>query len=143
MKVAPVDVRRRDQVRVQAAAIDAILAARWQEHGVTPSPPLDDAQFVRRIYLELAGRIPTYDESVGFLRDDLSAKRDVVIERLLVSPDYVSHFYNFWADILRLTERPQRNLIFEPYLAYVARHPDRLCPVPRPSLRPMDTARVL
>ena len=119
MKVAPVDVRRRDQVRVQAAAIDAILAARWQEHGVTPSPPLDDAQFVRRIYLELAGRIPTYDESVGFLRDDLSAKRDVVIERLLVSPDYVSHFYNFWADILRLTERPQRNLIFEPYLAYV------------------------
>jgi len=119
MKVAPVDASRRDRVRSQAAAIDALLEQRWVEHGVTPSPPLDDAQFVRRIHLELAGRIPTHDEVVAFLEDDSSAKRDVLIERLLASPDYVSHSYNFWADILRLAERPQRNLIFEPYLAYV------------------------
>ncbi|MCE9630754.1 MAG: DUF1549 and DUF1553 domain-containing protein [Planctomycetia bacterium] len=119
MDVAPVDARRRDKVRAQAAAIDAILATRWQEYGVVPSPSLDDAQFVRRIHLELAGRIPTYDETVAFLQNDSSDKRDALIERLLASPDYVSHFYNFWADILRLTERPQRNLIFEPYLAYV------------------------
>jgi hypothetical protein len=119
MEVARIDVGRRDQVRAQAAAIDALLEARWTEHGVTPSPPLDDAQFIRRIHLELAGRIPTYGETVAFLQDDSSVKRDVVIERLLESPDYVSHFYNFWADILRLTERPQKNLIFEPYLAYV------------------------
>ncbi|MGI9178584.1 MAG: DUF1549 domain-containing protein [Pirellulales bacterium] len=119
MEVAPVDPRRRDQVRAQAAAIDSLLEQRWREHGAEPSPPLDDAQFVRRIHLELAGRIPTYDETTAFLRDDSSAKRDGLIEQLLASPDYVSHFYNFWADILRLTERPQRNLIFEPYLAYV------------------------
>ena len=119
MEVAPVDARRRDKVRAQAAAIDAILSARWREQGAPPSPLLDDAQFVRRIHLELAGRIPTYDETVAFFRDDSSVKRDLLIERLLASPDYVSHFYNFWADILRLCERPQRNLIFEPYLAYV------------------------
>jgi hypothetical protein len=119
MKVAPVDPSRRDRVRSQAAAIDALLEQRWMEHGVTPSPPLDDAQFVRRIHLELAGRIPTYDEIMAFLEDDSATKRDALIERLLASPDYVSHFYNFWADILRLAERPQRNLIFEPYLAYV------------------------
>ena len=119
MKVAPVDATRRDRVRSQAAAIDSLLEQRWREHGAEPSPALDDAQFVRRIHLELAGRIPTYDETMAFLRDDSSAKRDGLIERLLASPDYVSHFYNFWADILRLTERPQRNLIFEPYLAYV------------------------
>jgi hypothetical protein len=119
MKVAPVDATRRDRVRSQAAAIDSLLEERWKEHDVTPSPPLDDAQFVRRIHLELAGRIPTYEETTAFLADDSAAKRDVLIERLLASPDYVSHFYNFWADILRLSERPQRNLIFEPYLAYV------------------------
>jgi len=119
MKVAPVDATRRDRVRSQAAAIDSLLEQRWREHGAEPSPSLDDAQFVRRIHLELAGRIPTYDETMAFLRDDSAAKRDGLIERLLASPDYVSHFYNFWADILRLTERPQRNLIFEPYLAYV------------------------
>jgi hypothetical protein len=119
MTVARVAADRRGRVQAEAAAIDAHLAARWREHGVEPSPPLDDAQFVRRIHLELAGRIPTYEEAVAFLRDSSSSKRDAVIERLLASPDYVSHFYNYWADVLRLTERPQRNLVFEPYLAWV------------------------
>lgn len=119
MKVAAVNAARRDRVRSEAAAIDALLESRWRELGIEPSPPLDDAQFVRRIHLELAGRIPTYDETTAFLADASSAKRDALIESLLASPDYVSHFYNYWADVLRLTERPQRNLVFEPYLAYV------------------------
>jgi len=119
MKVAAVDAGRRGRVHAEAAEIDAHLAARWEEHAVEPSPPLDDAQFVRRIHLELAGRIPTYDETVAFLRDTASDKRDQLIERLLASPDYVSHFYNYWADVLRLSERPQKNLLFEPYLAWV------------------------
>jgi hypothetical protein len=119
MDVAKVDAGRRDRVRRDAAAIDALLAAGWKKHGVEPSEPLDDAAFVRRIHLEIAGRIPTYEETVAFLGERSSDKRDVLIERLLASPDYVSHFYNFWADILRLMERPQRTLVFEPYLAYV------------------------
>ena len=119
MKVAAVDTTRRDRVHREAAAIDELLARRCAEHGVAPSPPLDDAGFVRRIHLELAGRIPTYEETVSFLDDGDSAKRDTLIERLLESPDYVSHFYNWWADILRLAERPQRNLVLEPYLAWV------------------------
>ena len=119
MKVAAVNAARRDRVRTEAAAIDSLLESRWRELGIEPSPPLDDAQFVRRIHLELAGRIPTYDETTAFLADASSAKRDAMIESLLASPEYVSHFYNYWADVLRLTERPQRNLVFEPYLAYV------------------------
>ncbi|MEI6635166.1 MAG: DUF1549 domain-containing protein [Planctomycetota bacterium] len=119
MKVAAVNTARRDRVRTEAAAIDSLLESRWRELGIEPSPPLDDAQFVRRIHLELAGRIPTYDETTAFLADASSAKRDAMIESLLASPEYVSHFYNYWADVLRLTERPQRNLVFEPYLAYV------------------------
>lgn len=119
MQVARVDASRRDLVRREAAAIDAHLAARWREHGLEPSPPLDDAQFVRRIHLELAGRIPSCDETRAFLRDSSSDKREALIERLLESPDYVSHFYNHWADVLRLAERPQKNLILEPYLAWV------------------------
>lgn len=119
MKVAAVNAARRNRVRTEAAAIDALLESRWRELGIEPSPPLDDAQFVRRIHLELAGRIPTYDETTAFLNTASSAKRDAMIESLLASPEYVSHFYNYWADVLRLTERPQRNLVFEPYLAYV------------------------
>ena len=119
MDVAPLPSGSRDRVKAAAAAIDELLAARWQEHGVEPSPPLDDAEFVRRIHLELTGRIPSHDETIAFLGDASAGKRDSLIERLLTSPDYVSHFYNFWADILRLADRPQRNLFLEPYLAWV------------------------
>jgi hypothetical protein len=90
-------------------------------HGVEGSTPLTDAQFVRRIHLELAGRIPTFDETTAFLADTSAAKRADLIDSLLESPDYVSHFYNFWADVLRLCERPQNDLFFEPYLDWVKR----------------------
>jgi hypothetical protein len=116
MDVPPVDRAARPAVARAAAAIDRLLADRWREHGVRPSPPLTDSQFVRRAYLEIGGRIPSHDETVAFLGDESADKRAALVDRLLGSPDFVSHFYNFWADILRLTERPQRQLPFEPYL---------------------------
>jgi hypothetical protein len=119
MKLPPIDRSARREVRQAAATIDALLERHWQEHGVAPSVPLQDEQFLRRIYLELGGRIPDYDEATRFLASRAKLKRAELIDTLLESPDYVSHFYNFWADILRLTERPQRQLIFEPYLHYV------------------------
>ncbi|MBM4010922.1 MAG: DUF1549 domain-containing protein [Planctomycetes bacterium] len=119
MAVARIDGSRRARVRREAAAIDDHLAGRWREHGVEPSTPLDDSQFVRRMVLELAGRIPSYEEARAFLEDASPEKRDALIERLLESPDYVSHFYNHWADVLRLAERPQKNLVLEPYLAWI------------------------
>ena len=119
MKVAAVDRGMQPAVRAAAHRIDELLAAYWQEHGVSPSRPLADDEFVRRIYLELAGRIPSYDEAVAFLDSKRKDKRTDLVDTLLESADYVSHFYNFWADILRLTERPQKKLPFEPYLYYV------------------------
>jgi len=119
MKVARIDPARRARVHREAQAIDKHLAGRWREHAVEPSPPLDDFQFVRRIHLELAGRIPSCEETQAFVQDAASEKRDLLIERLLESPDYVSHFYNHWADVLRLAERPQKNLFLEPYLAWI------------------------
>jgi hypothetical protein len=121
LDVAPVDRSRRAAVADAATRIDELVAAGWQARGVEGSRPLDDARYVRRIYLELGGRIPTHDETVAFLADDDPAKRARLVEGLLESPDYVSHFYNYWADILRLTERPQRALFCEPYLDWVKR----------------------
>jgi hypothetical protein len=121
MAVAKVDRTQRGEVEKAAAAIDALLEAHWEEHGAKPSAPLNDSRFVRRIMLELAGRIPTLDETVAFLDSPRESKRADLIDALLESPDYVSHFYNFWADILRLKERPQNDLFFEPYLDWVKR----------------------
>jgi len=119
MDVALIDRGARPAVRAAAGRIDALLEKHWQEHGIKPSRPLDDAGFARRVYLELAGRIPTHDEVVAFLDAEGADKRADLVDRLLESPDYVSHFYNFWADILRLQERPDKHLVLEPYLDYV------------------------
>ncbi len=119
MDVPPIDRDRRPNVAAFACRIDERIRSQWREHGIEPAPPLADTQFVRRAYLELAGRIPTHDEAVAFIGSGKQAKRAELIDSLLESPDSVSHFYNFWADILRLTERPQKQLPFEPYLHYV------------------------
>ena len=119
MDVPPIDRAARADVAAAAARIDRLVDAQLSEHGVPPAPELTAEQFVRRAYLEIAGRIPALDDVEAFLDDDSPARRTELVERLLTSPDYVSHFYNWWADILRLAERPQKLLPFEPYLFYV------------------------
>lgn len=118
MKVAPIDRSTRTSVKESAAKIDGILAKSWAEHGVK-SQALRDEQFLRRAYLELGGRIPTFNEAASFLTSKTKEKRAELVDVLLESPDYVSHFYNYWADVLRLCERPQNNIILDPYMAYV------------------------
>jgi hypothetical protein len=119
MEVARIDRGRRAAVATAAGRIDGLLESHWREHGVEPAPRLTPEQFARRAYLDLAGRIPTHDEVTQFLSSRDKSKRADLIDRLLESPDYVSHSYNFWADVLRLTERPLKTLPFEPYLYYV------------------------
>ncbi len=119
--VSPVDRSTRPAVREAAATIDALLASRHARDGIAAGPALTDAQFVRRTYVDLGGRIPTHDEAVAFLDSADPLKRAELVDRLLESPDWVSRFYDVWADTLRLTERPQRNLWCEPYLDWVKR----------------------
>jgi hypothetical protein len=121
LAVAPVDPLARPAVRAAAGRIDALLAARHAAAGVAPGAPLTDEQFVRRVFLDLGGRIPTHDETVAFLESTDPEKRDGLVERILAGPDWVSRFYDLWADTLRLAERPQRDVWSEPYLDWVKR----------------------
>lgn len=86
-----------------AKAIDAILAADWKKHNLKGNPNTDDNTFVRRIYLDIIGRIPTTREAEAFLSDNAADKRSKLIDKLLASEAYVQHFFNYWADVLRLT----------------------------------------
>jgi len=85
-----------------AVAIDRVLEAHWQANKVTPNAPASDETFLRRIYLDLAGRIPTAAEARAFLESSESGKRDALIDELLQRESYASHFFNVWADVLRL-----------------------------------------
>ncbi|MEM7602633.1 MAG: DUF1549 domain-containing protein [Verrucomicrobiota bacterium] len=66
--------------------------------------PLSDEQFVRRIYLDIVGRIPTYTETVSFLDDRDQNKRARLIDQLLDTEGFVSHFFNYLSDLLRIRE---------------------------------------
>jgi hypothetical protein len=81
--------------------VDELAAARWKKLGLRPSPPCDDATFLRRVSVDLCGRLPTADEARAFLADSAADKRARLINRLLDSPDYPAYFAMRWGSILR------------------------------------------
>lgn len=82
--------------------IDQILAAHWKANGVKPEPLVSDEVFLRRAYLNLAGRIPSYEESEDWLADPSPEKRLALVDQLVDSEGFVSHQFNLWADALRI-----------------------------------------
>ncbi len=89
--------------------IDELIEQGLRDNKLQPNSPIGDEQFVRRIYLAAVGRIPTAVEAREFLNDRATNKRDVLIDKLLQSEGYVSHFYNYWADILRINNKLGRS----------------------------------
>jgi hypothetical protein len=81
--------------------IDRLAAEKWKQLGLLPSPPADDATFLRRVTIDLCGRLPTVEEVRGFLADTSGEKRRRAVDRLLDSPDYAGYFALRWGVILR------------------------------------------
>lgn len=116
---APVDPAKHAATRAAAKKIDALVAANYAQHAVTPMPPIDDPQFVRRIYLDIAGRIPTYKEATTFLHARDPDKRTKLIDELLGSDDYAFHAFNFWADVFRYRDTLGREVRGEPWRQWI------------------------
>lgn len=91
-----------------AARIDQLVQANYKKQKVTPNGPTRPEVFLRRVYLDIVGRIPTYDEATRFLNSRDPKKREKLIDELLNSPGYVSHNFNYWADVLRARSRERR-----------------------------------
>lgn len=76
--------------------------------GKTPitnfNAPCNDEQFVRRVYLDIVGRIPNYDEATAFINNQAKDKRAKLIDMLLDSPGYSSHMFNYMAEMLRVKD---------------------------------------
>ena len=79
-----------------AAEIDRLIAQNWEEDAISPAPLSDDAEFIRRVCLDLTGRIPPASEVRDFLNDERPDKRAALVERLLASPTYIVHNTNLW-----------------------------------------------
>ncbi len=104
-----------------AERIDRVLEAHLASLAVKPNPPLNDEQFVRRAYLDIAGRIPKLDETRAFFEDKNRHKRAQLIDSLLSSPGHHSHLFNFFANLLRLKTRVSEYIGGASYINWIKR----------------------
>jgi hypothetical protein len=90
----------RAMAQLTPADIDKAIRAEWKKEKITPAPLTDDARFLRRIYLDIAGTLPPPEEVTAFLENKSKYKRLEAINKLLESPRYVQYWTNYWDDVL-------------------------------------------
>ncbi|MCC6510589.1 MAG: DUF1553 domain-containing protein, partial [Pirellulaceae bacterium] len=87
--------------------IDALVAQKWQRMKIAPSDLANDAEFLRRVTLDLTGLPPTPTAVRAFLADARQSrvKRAEVIDQLIGNADFVEHWSNKWADLLQVNSK--------------------------------------
>ena len=81
--------------------VDTHVFAKLRTLGLPPSPLCDDATFLRRVTIDIAGRLPRTEEAAAFAAEASPDKRAAVVDRLLASPDYAEYFAGKWSSLLR------------------------------------------
>jgi hypothetical protein len=87
--------------------VDSLVYKKLQHLKIQPSEPCDDAEFMRRVYLDLTGLPPTPESVRAFLADTTESrtKRDRLVDQLLDSPQYIDHWTNKWSDLLQCNKK--------------------------------------
>ena len=89
-------------MRMGVQKINEIIDKKLLQQQKGYNPRLNDFLYARRIFIDLTGTIPTYKELVNFVNQKNKNKRTFLINKLLESEGYVSHTYNYFADLLRI-----------------------------------------
>jgi hypothetical protein len=87
-----------------AADIDRLVLAALEAKGQKPNAPSTDEQFLRRLYIDAVGRVPTAAEATAFLDDRSADKRSKLIDKLVYSPGYSLQMFDWMADLLRVKD---------------------------------------
>lgn len=85
--------------------IDQLVFAKLKQLGIPPAQLCDDATFIRRATIDIAGRVPSVTEVEQFLADQSPDKRDRLVDGLVDSSSYADYFANKWASVLRNKRR--------------------------------------
>jgi hypothetical protein len=110
-------VRQLTPPKVQAAKrvqspIDAFLLAKLEEKNLTFAPPADKRTLLRRVYYDLIGLPPTFEEIRAFERDGSSKAFEKVVDRLLASPRYGERWGRHWLDVARYADTKDLVLVY-------------------------------
>jgi hypothetical protein len=87
--------------------IDELAAEKWKRMKILPSGLCDDYEFIRRVYLDITGLPPSAQAVQAFVADPQpqQKKRDALIDTLVGSEEYVSHWTNKWADLMQVNRK--------------------------------------
>ena len=119
VKSKPVAPEKLKQAVASAKEIDKLVEANYTKLNLKGNPLTTDEQFVRRVYLDITGTIPTYQQAMAFISQKDPLKRSKLIDELLSSDGYASHSFNYWADVLRYTDTLNGNVRGEPYRQWI------------------------
>ena len=106
-------------VEKAAKQIDLLISNEWLKLQMKSVEQASDSVWLRRTYLGLIGRIPTFKEFKSFLEDKDTGKRAKLVDALLASEGYNSHMYNYWADLLRASSSFGEGLNGKPYQMWI------------------------
>lgn len=100
--------------------INRLIERALAENGKSYNVLLNDHVFIRRVYVDLTGTIPTYEQVQSFVGSRDPYKRMRLVNRLLSTEGYVSHNYNYFADMLRIQSNlPGENLRMDPFASWL------------------------
>ncbi|MFP6765158.1 MAG: DUF1549 and DUF1553 domain-containing protein, partial [Planctomycetaceae bacterium] len=103
----------------QRNSLDRLIVARLKDLRLRPSGQCTDAEFIRRVFLDTIGTLPTADEVRTFLKDNSADKRDQLIESLLLRPEFVDYWTYRWSDVLLVNGRLLRPKAVEAYYQWI------------------------
>ena len=83
----------------QVKVIDDQISQGWNDFEIRPAKEADDETWCRRVYLDVIGRIPTYDELQAFVKERSADKRSMLVEKLLYDDAYTEEYANHWSTI--------------------------------------------
>lgn len=83
--------------------IDDLVNAKLQQLQYLPAPTTEDSEFLRRVYLDVIGLLPSPEETTAFLADTRPDKRNIAIDNLLERPEHAKFWALKWGDLLRMT----------------------------------------
>jgi len=85
--------------------IDELVLKKLELLNLPPSPQATDTEFVRRVFLDTCGILPTAEEVAAFLADPSPDKRAKLIDQLLDRPAFVDYWAHKWSDMLLVSTR--------------------------------------
>lgn len=109
-----------DEAAELAALIDRHIDQRLNTEGVQRVPPTDDAEFLRRAYVDLHGVVPSAEQVARFLLDDNRQKRRQLIDELLARPRYGQYFGDLWRKRLISPEADEQRAQSDRFSAWLA-----------------------